>query len=124
MPEHTAHVHPHPDGQEHEERQPTEQMQQPQMMDSRVVQHLLREDVLQRKADRRDERTNQSDHVERDLSQCGNGDARYDGHQTQVDDGRLALAQNHTRKDDGEEWHRGFNYNEECKLKNKIFFSP
>lgn len=110
MPPHAHHVHVDPHRQEHEQRQSTEHVQQPQMVDARVTQHLLREDVLQREADGGDERTDQADHVERDLGERGNGDAGDDRHQAEVDAGRLALAQNHARQDDGEQRHGGLDW--------------
>lgn len=67
------------------------------MMDARVVQHLLREDVLQGESNGRNQRTDQSDHVERNFGERCNGDAGNYGHQTKVDDGGLTLAQDDAR---------------------------
>lgn len=108
MPDDGHHVRVAPHRQEHEQRQAAEHVQQPQMMDARLAKHFFREDVLQRETDGGDERTDQAEHVERDLGEGGNGDARDDRHETEIDDGGLALAEDQARQDDGEQGHGGF----------------
>lgn len=97
MLHHAEQIEVDPHRQEHEQRQSAQDVQQPQMVDVRLLQDLLGEDVLQREAHGGQQGGDEADHIEGQLRQGRNANADDDRHQAQVDGLGLPFPEDHPR---------------------------